>query len=246
MAREVLETTIDGKAPLSRRRFIADLGLIVGGTVAATTLAGCEPDTPEAKDATYPLSIPVAKGFLLVDHVKCAGCMVCMMACSLANQGVVNPSLSRIQIVQSSFNVFPNDIRQYQCRQCQTPVCVTNCPTGAAHIDTAHGNIRVIDEDVCIGCKQCLESCPQMPHRTIWNPIKQKSSKCDLCLNAKYLGAEGGPGGTQACVAACPMQAIKFTEIMPNQTGDVGYDVNLRNENAVDVQISEVPVRLED
>jgi Fe-S-cluster-containing dehydrogenase component len=233
---------VDDKAGLSRRKFLTDAGLVIGGVATLSTMVAC---SGEGNKLAFPLSIPASSGYLLVDHIKCAGCLTCMMACSLVNEGTVNPSLSRIQIVQSSFAVFPNDVRQYQCRQCQTPVCVTNCPTGAAYIDIEHGNVRVINQDKCTGCMRCIEGCPQQPHRTIYNPVTGTACKCDLCLNAKYLGAAGGPGGKQACVASCPMQAIQYTDEMPDQTGDVGYDINLRNENAVLIQISEVPVPLE-
>ena len=45
------------------------------------------------------------------------------------------------------------------CRQCVTPVCVENCPVGAAYIDTANGNVRRIDEEKCIGCGLCVSVC---------------------------------------------------------------------------------------
>jgi len=229
---------------VSRRNFLKGAGVAAGAAAsgaALLSLAAC--DKTEGETAIkFPLTVPESEGYLLVDHIKCAGCLTCMMACSMAHYGVANLSLSRIQIVQSSFDVFPNDLRQYQCRQCEFPVCVIACPNGAAYIDEDHGNVRVIDQEKCTGCYTCIQACPQTPHRTIWNPITEKSSKCDLCINAKYLGAEGGPGGTQACVSTCPMYAIKFTDEMPDQRGDLGYDLNLRTENAVNRDISEFPI----
>jgi protein NrfC len=242
------------KGSVTRRQFLVGSGLVL----AAGTLAACSPKTETVTEkvtekatekvtttVTGPGTYAASTGYLLVDHIKCAGCMTCMMACSAANEGKVDLGLSRIQIVQDSFDVFPDDVRQYQCRQCTTPVCVINCPTGACKVDAANGNVRTIDQSKCAGCQTCLKSCPQTPHRTIWNDTTKKASKCDLCASAKYLGAgvKGGPGGVQACVNVCPMQAIKFTATMPDQTGDIGYDVNLRNANAVKIQISEVPVK---
>ena len=57
-----------------------------------------------------------------------------------------------------------------------------------------------------------------------------KSRKCDLCLNAPYHWdpAGGGVEGQQACVASCPMGAIKFTTKTPEQEGNDGYNVNMR------------------
>jgi protein NrfC len=242
---------------LTRRQFITT-ATVAGAGVALSVAACSSPlevmtSTATVTDTTtvtpppatiikeVPFKAAASQGYLLVDHVKCAGCLNCMMACSMAHEGTPNLSLSRIQVVQSSFDIFPNDLRQYECRQCATPVCVQNCPVGACYVDTANGNVRVIDQAKCVGCQTCINSCPQTPHRTIWNPVTKKASKCDLCINTPYLGEKGGPGGTQACVAVCPMQAIKFTATMPNQQGDVGYDVNLRNANAEKLLILDSP-----
>jgi protein NrfC len=110
------------------------------------------------------------------------------------------------------------------------PLCVTNCPVGAASVDSANGNVRVIDQTKCIGCQTCLRMCPHPAHRTIWDADINKSSKCDLCADAKYLGDKGGPDGKQACVMSCPMGALAVVTAVPNQTDDSGYVVNLRTD----------------
>lgn len=203
-----------------------------GAPEGATTLDA--PQAPSEKSTAVPARVtyPASTGYLVVDNKKCAGCLSCMVACSTAHEGQPNPSLSRIQITQDRFLPFPNDLQQNQCRQCSTPVCVQNCPTGACHVDTANGNVRVIDQTQCIGCQTCLSACPQTPHRTIWNPVTKKASKCDLCLNTPYWDEQGGPTGKQACVDICPMQAIKLVAQTPSQMDTVGYNVNLRNAKA--------------
>jgi len=209
------------------------------GTTATTTVASTTTLPPTTKTVTstttttQPVSpsYPASKGYLVYDSKKCAGCTSCMGACSLVHEGKVNLSLARIQIAQDSFGRFPYDIKMSVCRQCVTPVCVQMCPTGAAHIDTANGNVRVIDQDVCIGCGTCLAACPQQPNRTVWNPEIKKSSKCDLCLDTPYWSEQGGPSGKQACVEVCPMKALKMVNTTPDQTETDGYDVNLRTEN---------------
>ena len=243
---------------ITRRQFVAGTGVAVvvggvaGGVLGSTVLSGGKTTSAPASFTELGgqkhvkgllATVPESKGYLLVDHKKCAGCLNCMMACSIAHEGQANLSLSRIQITQSIFERYPNDLQQHQCRQCVVPVCVINCPTGACHIDTANGNVRVIDQSKCIGCQTCIKTCPQQPHRTIWNPTTNKASKCDLCIDAPYLGEKGGPGGKQACIAVCPMQAIKFTDVTPDQTGNAGYDVNLRNENAVKILLLDTPLR---
>lgn len=174
------------------------------------------------------IAIPASEGYLVVDTKKCAGCMTCMMSCSLAHEGKSNPSLSRIQITQDSLVNYPNDIRINQCRQCPAAPCVEVCPTGANHYDAENGNARVIDASKCIGCQQCIEACPHKPSRTIWNFEDRHAQKCDLCSNTPHWKEEGGAKGKQACVSVCPMKAIQFMKEIPVQTGNTGYNVNLR------------------
>jgi Fe-S-cluster-containing dehydrogenase component len=85
----------------------------------------------------------------------------------------------------------------------------------------------MINQAKCIGCKRCIDSCPQRPHRTVWNPVKRKSTKCDLCTDAPYWSPKGGPAGKQACVETCPVKALKLVAEAPSQLDITGYDVNL-------------------
>jgi protein NrfC len=81
--------------------------------------------------------------------------------------------------------------------------------------------------------------CPQQPHRTVWNHIKGKSSKCDLCIDTPHWDEKGGPDGKQACVEACPMLAIKLVHEAPDQKETEGYNVNLRNDNFLNLGLVE-------
>lgn len=146
------------------------------------------------------------------------------MACSLVHEGEANLSLSRIQVMQNTLKDWPDDIKIAQCRQCSSPACVDACPTGALRIDTANGNIRVVDESECIGCELCIEACSFIPKRILMNSTTGKALKCDLCLNTPFRKEKGGPGGKQACVDVCPQQCIKFVTETPGQQGDQAYD----------------------
>jgi len=217
------------KKKFSRRDFLT----IGGAAVAAqalmpTTHAGvAKASSPDPAAEPYPES----EGYLVYDSKKCIGCTTCMLSCSLVHYGEQSLSFSRIQIIQDSFGKFPDDIQIAICRQCVTPVCVQNCPVGAAYVDIKNGNVRRIDEEKCIGCQTCMEMCPQQPHRIVWNHIKGKATKCDLCIDTPYWNEKGGVNGKQACVEACPVKAIKFVKITPDQKETEGYDVNLRNEH---------------
>jgi len=216
----------------SRRDFLVGGGAII----AVDAIAARNPAIAAATPAVAPVApadktYAVSQGYLVYDSRKCAGCTTCMLACSLVHEGEQNLSLSRIQVMQDSFGKFPNDVQMAPCRQCVTPVCVQQCPTGAAYVDGANGNVRRIDSEKCIGCKTCLSACPQRPHRTVWNPNTRKSMKCDLCIDTPYWNEKGGPGGKQACVESCPMKAIKYVDKTPDQKESDGYDVNLRNDH---------------
>lgn len=181
--------------------------------------------------AQKPSKVPLSSGYLVADPKKCAGCMACMLACSLVHEGTADPALSRIQVRQTAFQPFPRDIFVSICRQCASPLCLKACPTGALLVDGEHGNVRVVDESSCDGCRLCIEACPYQPSRIIWDGERRVALKCDLCAAARYRVGEGGPHGKQACVEACPMRALAVVHKVPNQRGDEGYSVNLRNEH---------------
>jgi protein NrfC len=207
----------------SRRDFVVGSGTaLAGGALAIVT-----PKAASAATATKE-SYPLSTMYLVHDSKHCAGCYGCMLACSLVHEGETNLSLSRIQIHRAVLAEYPLDIMQNVCRQCPTPLCVENCPTGAAHISAENGNIRMIDSEKCIGCQTCMKSCPFIPHRPIWNPKTKKATKCDMCVNTPYYNKKGGPGGSQACVEVCPANAVKVVAELPSQTDISGYDRNLQ------------------
>jgi protein NrfC len=230
---------------MTRRDFLKVTGaiVIVAGIGACDPFPAGDSPTSTASPGAAPLlvaagEIPPADGYLLVDIEKCQGCLSCMLACSLIHEGVESLSLSRIQILQNSFESFPDDLTIEQCRQCVDPACVKACPAGALTADASYGNVRMVNRELCIGCGACYGACPYTPSRAFLAADKAydgaaKSRKCDLCANAPYHwdAAGGGPDGKQACVAICPVGAIMFTSEIPRQEGDRGYRVDLRERN---------------
>ena len=103
------------------------------GAIVLLVGSGCYiPVNRKSDDPKAPVKsrsgIPASDGYLLVDIKKCQGCASCMLACSLVHEGVESLSLSRIQIIQNSFEAFPDDVTVEQCRQCVDPACVEACP----------------------------------------------------------------------------------------------------------------------
>ncbi len=205
---------------ISRRKFLKDAGLVVGGTAIGSTvlLAACAgetetetltktvtstaPGTTATTTKTVTVEVPVEvpkSGVVLHDSSPsaCAGCMICNLICSSMHQGVFSKSLSGIHIVQDRFNMnFTAEI----CRQCVAPSCMAACLVeGAMYVDENTG-ARCIDQEKCIGCGDCAEACPfnDEGHIIKYNPETNKYFKCDLCL------------GDPLCVKHCPRGALSY------------------------------------
>ncbi|MEQ1904170.1 MAG: cyclic nucleotide-binding domain-containing protein [Pirellulaceae bacterium] len=141
---------------------------------------------------------------MVIDLNRCTRCDDCVRACATAHDN--NPRFVRQGIV------FDNLMFASACMQCVDPVCMIGCPTGAIARDEATGVIT-INEQTCIGCKTCANSCPYnniqmvavsdqrgvaLIDQTTQLPILQ-ATKCDLCIDQR-----SGP----ACQKACPHDAL--------------------------------------
>ncbi len=142
---------------------------------------------------------------MVIDTDRCTRCDDCVRACATTHGG------HSPLFVRTGPQYGPWLFAQ-ACMHCEDPVCMIGCPTGAIHRDQDSGNIN-INEQTCIGCKSCAESCPYDNIRMVVSndslgrarvdasdglPILQ-ASKCDLCTNSR-----SGP----ACQSACPHDAL--------------------------------------
>ena len=141
---------------------------------------------------------------MLIDLDRCTRCDDCIRACAATHDN--NPRFNRSGEIHDRWMI------ANACMHCQDPVCMIGCPTGAIGRDAETGSV-VINDQTCIGCSMCANSCPYSNIQMVeintpqglpivdvdsGRPI-QKATKCDLCHDHS-----GGP----ACQRACPHDAL--------------------------------------
>ncbi|MEO7743170.1 MAG: cyclic nucleotide-binding domain-containing protein [Usitatibacter sp.] len=154
-----------------------------------------------------------ATAAMVINLERCVRCDACVDACAQAHGN--NP-----RFVRHGVRFGPIMIAN-ACLHCADPVCMIGCPTGAIHRSDRGGQV-VVNDDTCIGCATCANSCPYDNIRmvevrgadgrfiydeTTRQPIR-KATKCDLCLDQ--------PGGP-ACQRACPHDALARIDLRDPQ-----------------------------
>ena len=104
------------------------------------------------------------------------------------------------------------------CLHCETPACVTVCPTGASY-KRAEDGIVLVDEDKCIGCQLCAWACPYGARE--FSAKRGVMQKCTLCVDRIYNETLEAHDRQPACVKACPTRARHFGDL-----GDENSDVS--------------------
>lgn len=186
------EVTQAEQAGMSRRGFLTGSGIFAGGAMLGA-LVGCAPQVSEGGEQSGE-AIAKAKGHVVHMSEICTGCQTCALACVLTHEGFINPKMGRNTVKTDVQVGYVTDVMY--CQQCDDPKCLKACQTGALHVDETTG-ARVINQDTCVGCQDCLNACifAPMSSRIKYNAETKKCYKCDLC------------GGEPACVKYCPMGA---------------------------------------
>lgn len=96
------------------------------------------------------------------------------------------------------------------CLHCETPACVTVCPTGASY-KRAEDGIVLVDEDRCIGCQLCAWACPYGARE--FSERHGTMQKCTLCVDRIYNEHLAPEDRQPACVKACPTRARHFGDL---------------------------------
>lgn len=130
---------------------------------------------------------------LVIFKEDCCGCHACEVACKQEHGLGTGPRL--IRVIEKSPDFIP-----IYCHHCADAPCGKACPVGA--ISRNGRGIVLIDEEECIGCKECVAACPFGAMQ--FDESREIAVKCDLCLNR----LEGGM--VPACAAACPTRCIFY------------------------------------
>ncbi|NQU60871.1 MAG: 4Fe-4S dicluster domain-containing protein [Rhodospirillales bacterium] len=132
---------------------------------------------------------------MLIDLRRCIGCHACSVSCKAEFDVPLGATRSWVEYVEKGD--YPNVSRSFLprlCNHCSKPQCVDVCPTGATWKRKEDG-IVVVDPDICIGCKYCLQACPY--DARFINPVTGAADKCDFCQHRVEKGLE------PSCVNAC-------------------------------------------
>lgn len=165
---------------------------------------------------------------LVIDLDTCVGCHACAVACKQWNEGgAFGPLPDADPHGKEPLGVWFNRVHTYEvergagkapmavhfprsCLHCETPDCVTVCPTGASY-KRAEDGIVLVDADKCIGCKLCSWACPYGARE--YGEARGVMQKCTLCVDRIYNQSLDEDDRQPACVQACPTRARHFGDL---------------------------------
>jgi Fe-S-cluster-containing hydrogenase component 2 len=159
---------------------------------------------------------PPGVAFIECDEMKCIGCEICQMACSMKHFGIINKDLARIQVRKYLLPISKGI--QVTCSQCQEEEreCEKVCPLDPPAIYFDKNLLHmVIAIDRCPEeeCVQCQKACSAKAIRN--HPqLYPKPFLCDLC------DTDNNGNRAPQCVNVCPTGALYFKDL-----GGRGYPV---------------------
>jgi carbon-monoxide dehydrogenase iron sulfur subunit len=183
-----------------------------------------EPERGWGKE-NYPF--PKGPAFIECDEMKCVGCGICQMACSMKHHGLINKELARIQ-VRKYLLPLPKAV-QVVCLQCQESEreCEKACPVSPPAIYYDKRSLHlVIVRDRCLGneCLQCRAACSAKAIRT-YSDISSTPFVCDLC------DTENSGKRDPQCVNVCPYGALNFVTSQEHRFHYVVQDIRRKHSD---------------
>jgi Fe-S-cluster-containing dehydrogenase component len=121
----------------------------------------------------------------------CMGCHACEVACKQEHGLGVGPRL--IRVIERAPSFIP-----IYCHHCAKPPCKEACPVEA--ISKNERGVVLIDDETCIGCKECVQACPF--GAICFDDDHEIAMKCDLCIERLENNEE------PACSKICPTRCI--------------------------------------
>jgi Fe-S-cluster-containing dehydrogenase component len=176
---------------------------------------------------SLPEPVPGAKKLgLVIDLDTCVGCHACAVNCKEWNTGGHSAPLTDLQPYDADPDgVWFNRVHTFEagegaasrtvhfpksCLHCETPACVTVCPTGASY-KRAEDGIVLVNAETCIGCKLCSWACPYGARELDQDQGVMK--KCTLCIDRIYNETLPEMERVPACVSTCPASARHFGDL---------------------------------
>jgi len=135
--------------------------------------------------------------------------------------GVMADHVSYRWVVKRVAGSYPSTTTNFvtsSCNHCEKPSCMAACPVSNpndpsnehnAIFKRASDGVVLINDAVCIGCKECIAACPYGAPQ--FNSSTRKVEKCTFCLHRLYDG-RGRTGLQPACVTSCVGNALRFVE----------------------------------
>ena len=162
--------------------------------------------------------MPVRKPWVVRDYIKCSGCRLCEIACTLKHEGRIWPEASMVRV----FMLIPGVEVPHLCAQCSNYPCVASCPVKALSTNEQTGAV-IVDKEKCTACGLCIKACPgTVPHI---HPNKKHVVICDLC--------GGDPECAKVCTRAGYCALAKGT-----RTSSINYDLYAKNPEEITANLA--------
>lgn len=163
---------------------------------------------------------------MVINLDRCIGCYACATACTIHHGLPKDVRWSHVyELTKGTFPDVATMFLPTLCMQCEKPLCVAACPTGASYI--GDDGIVKIDLEKCIGDGACVEACPYKARVVVGDivsnhegaepnvyeqhvfpgHISQVAEKCTFCSDLLEKGEEPW------CVRTCMSDARIFGDL---------------------------------